>query len=155
MPDITQQRMGEILRRVFELLWFEPEGLPVHVILDCVQKTSQLSEYEKGYFPFSTSSPRYEVLLRVATVPLVKAGWLVKTPKGRWYLTDKGRKASKQYSNAEQFLKRPFVNTENGRKMKKSVYALSIQLKNMKRKKIPGIKLRSSFKGCPNQNSGT
>jgi len=103
MPDITQQRMGEILRRVFELLWFEPEGLPVHVILECVQNTSQLSEYEKGYFPFSTSSPRYEVLLRVATIPLVKAGWLVKTPKGRWYLTDKGRKASTQYGNAEQF----------------------------------------------------
>ncbi len=103
MPEITQQRMGEILRRVFELLWFEPDGLPVNVIFDFVRKSSQLTDYETGYFPYSASSPRYEVLLRVATIPLVKAGWLVKTPKGRWYLTEKGRKASQQYNDAEQF----------------------------------------------------
>jgi len=103
MPDITQQRMGEILRRVFELLWFEPDGLPVRDIFEFVQNSSQLTEYERGYFPFSVYSPRYEVLIRVATVPLVKAGWLVKTPRGRWYITEKGRKASKQYSDAEQF----------------------------------------------------
>jgi restriction system protein len=103
MPDITQQRMGEILRRVFELLWFEPEGLPVRDIFKYVLKSSQLSEYERGYFPFASSSPRYEVLLRVATIPLVKAGWLVKTTRGRWYITDKGRKASQQYGDAEQF----------------------------------------------------
>lgn len=103
MPDITPMRMGEILRRVFELLWFEPEGLPVHDIFDHVRKSSQLSDYERGYFPFAVSSPRYEVLIRVATIPLVKAGWLVKTTKGRWYITDKGRKASKQFVDAEQF----------------------------------------------------
>jgi restriction system protein len=103
MPDITQQRMGEILRRVFELLWFEPDGLPVRDIFDFIQKSSQLTDYERGHFPFAVSSPRYEVLLRVATIPLVKAGWLVKTPKGRWFITEKGRKASKQYDDAEQF----------------------------------------------------
>ena len=103
MADITTQRMGEILRRVFELLWFEPDGLPVHEIFEHVSKSSQLSEYERGYFPFAVSSPRYEVLIRIATIPLVKANWLVKTPKGRWYITDKGRKASKQYLDAEQF----------------------------------------------------
>ena len=103
MPDITTQRMGEILRRVFELLWFEPDGLPVHDIFEHVRNSSQLSEYERGYFPFAVSSPRYEVLIRVATIPLVKAGWIVKTRKGRWYITDKGRKASKQFGDAEQF----------------------------------------------------
>jgi restriction system protein len=103
MPDITQHRIGEILRRVFELLWFEPDGLPVRDIFDYVQKNTQLSEYEKGAFPFAINSPRYEVLLRVATIPLVKAGWLVKTPRGRWFITEKGRRASKQYTGAEQF----------------------------------------------------
>jgi restriction system protein len=103
MADITQQRMGEILRLVFELLWFEPEGLPVRVIFEHIRKSSQLSDYENGFFPFSSNSPRYEVLLRVATIPLVKAGWLVKTTKGRWYITEKGREASKQYQDAEQF----------------------------------------------------
>ena len=103
MSEITQQRMGEILRRVFELLWFEPDGLPVRAIFDYVQKSGQLTDYERGYFPFAANSPRYEVLLRVATIPLVKAGWLVKTPKGRWYITEKGRKASKQYGDAEEF----------------------------------------------------
>ena len=103
MPDITQHRIGEILRRVFELLWFEPDGLPVRDIFEYVQKNTQLTEYEKGAFPFAINSPRYEVLLRVATIPLVKAGWLVKTPRGRWFITEKGRKASKQYTGAEQF----------------------------------------------------
>jgi restriction system protein len=103
MPDITTHRMGEILRRVFELLWFEPDGLPVHDIFEHVQKSTELSEYEKGYFPFAVSSPRYEVLIRVATIPLVKAGWIVKTPKGRWYITDRGRKASNQYVDSELF----------------------------------------------------
>jgi restriction system protein len=103
MADINTQRMGEILRQVFELLWFEPDGLPVHEIFTHIQKSSQLTEYEKGYFPFAITSPRYEVLIRVATIPLVKAGWLVKTPKGRWYITEKGRKASKLYVDAEQF----------------------------------------------------
>jgi restriction system protein len=103
MPDITQHRMGEILRQVFELLWFEPEGLPVRDIFRYIEKNSQLTEYEKGIFPNVINSPRFEVLLRVATVPLVKAGWLVKTSKGRWSITDKGRKATKQYKDAEQF----------------------------------------------------
>jgi restriction system protein len=103
MPDITQQRIGEILRRVFELLWFEPDGLPVRDIFDHIQKNTQLTEYETGSFPYAISSPRYEVILRVSTIPLVKAGWLVKTPRGRWYITEKGRKASKQYLGAEQF----------------------------------------------------
>ena len=103
MPDITQQRIGDILRRVFELLWFEPDGLPVRDIFDYIQRTSQLTEYEKGFFPYAINSPRYEVLLRVATIPLVKAGWLVKTPRGRWFITEKGRKASKQFIGAEQF----------------------------------------------------
>jgi len=103
MPDITQHRIGEILRRVFELLWFEPDGLAVRDIFEYVQKNTQLTEYEKGAFPFAINSPRYEVLLRVATIPLVKAGWLVKTPRGRWFITEKGRRASKQYTGAEQF----------------------------------------------------
>jgi restriction system protein len=103
MPDITTQRMGEILRRVFELLWFEPNGLLAHEIFEHIRKSSQLTEYERGNFPFSASSPRFEVLIRVSTIPLVKAGWLVKTSKGRWYITEKGREASKQYKDAEQF----------------------------------------------------
>jgi restriction system protein len=103
MPDITQKRMGEILRRVFELLWFEPDGLPAREIFKHIEQSIQLTEFEKGVFPYAISSPRYEVLLRVATIPLVKAGWLVKTPKGRWFITEKGRKATKKYNDAEQF----------------------------------------------------
>ncbi len=103
MADITTQRMGEILRRVFELLWFEPNGLYAREIFEHIRKSLQLSDYEEGAFPFASSSPRFEVLIRVSTVPLVKAGWLVKTPKGRWFITEKGRLACKQYTDAEQF----------------------------------------------------
>jgi restriction system protein len=103
MPEITQQRMGEIIRRVFEFLWFEPDGLPVRDIFNFIRKSSQLTEYEEEYLPNSASMPRYQAILRIATIPLVKAGWLVKTSKGRWYITDAGRRASKQYKDAEDF----------------------------------------------------
>ena len=103
MPEITKKRISEILRSAFDLLWFEPQGLYVREILDHISKNLDLSEYERGYPSFAPRFPRYEVIIRIGSIPLVKAGWLVKTNKGRWYLTEKGRQASKQFQGAEEF----------------------------------------------------
>jgi len=103
MTDITINRISEILRLVFDLLWFEPQGLYVSEIMRYIQATVPLSEFETGYYPFAPYSPRYEVVIRVGTIPLVRAGWLEKTKNGRWFITEAGREASKRYKNAEDF----------------------------------------------------
>ena len=76
MTDITVNRISEILRLVFDLLWFEPQGLYVSEIMRYIQATVPLSEYETGYYAYAPYSPRYEVVIRVGTIPLVRAGWL-------------------------------------------------------------------------------
>jgi restriction system protein len=103
MTDITVNRISEILRLVFDLLWFEPQGLYVSEIMRYIQATVPLSEYETGYYSYAPYSPRYEVVIRVGTIPLVRAGWLEKTKNGRWFITEAGREACKRYKNAEDF----------------------------------------------------
>jgi restriction system protein len=103
MTDITVNRISEILRLVFDLLWFEPQGLYVSEIMRYIQATVPLSEYETGYYPYAPYSPRYEVVIRVGTIPLVRAGWLEKTKNGRWFITEAGRDACKRYKNAADF----------------------------------------------------
>jgi restriction system protein len=103
MTDITVNRISEILRLVFDLLWFEPQGLYVSEIMRYIQATLPLSEYETGYYPYAPYSPRYEVVIRVGTIPLVRAGWLEKTKNGRWFITEAGREACKRYNNAADF----------------------------------------------------
>lgn len=104
MADITRRRTGEFLRHVFEQLWDKPEGLPAKDILDAIPKSIKLTEYESGYYPSTPNSPRFEKIVRFATIDLVHAGWLVKS-KGRWYLTEEGRQAYKKYSDPEDFYK--------------------------------------------------
>jgi restriction system protein len=103
MEEITFQRINEILRLVFELLWFEPQGLYASEIIRYIQTSIPLTDYESGYYPFAPYSPRYEVIIRVGTIPLVRAGWLEKTNNGRWFITTAGREAVKRYKNSEEF----------------------------------------------------
>ncbi len=99
MTEITLSRIGELLRSVLELLWNKPEGLPARDIIAILPEITQLSEYEKGYSP-PNNIPRYERIARLATLPLFRAGWLVKNDKGRWIITDKGRIACRKFPNA-------------------------------------------------------
>src|SRR5512137_2579600 len=101
MADVTLNRIGELLRSVLELLWGKPDGMPAREVLAFLPEITALTEYERGYSP-STNMPRYERIVRLATIPLVKAGWLVKTDKGRWLITDEGRRAARRYPNARE-----------------------------------------------------
>ncbi len=102
MAEITPGRIGEFLRIVFDLLWNKPEGLPAAEIFRQIPQATSLTEYELGYFPAAPNSPRYEKVIRLATIPLVKAGWMIKN-KGRWTITEDGREACKKFTVAEEF----------------------------------------------------
>ncbi len=102
MAEITPRRIGEFLRIVFDLLWNKTEGLPSAEIFLQIPQLTPLTEYELGTFPAAPGSPRYEKIVRLATIPLVKAGWLVKN-KGRWFITEEGREACRKFNGAEEF----------------------------------------------------
>ena len=104
MSDITLQRVGELLRGVFEILWNKPEGLTAKEVLRQIPETIKLTEYELSLSP-STNVPRYERIVRLATIPLARAGWLIKNDKGRWFITEEGRQSSKRYTNVQDFYK--------------------------------------------------
>lgn len=101
MIEIDPQRIAEFLRIVFLRLWSESAGLPVADIFAYIPQETTLTEYEKGDFP-STHTPRYERIIRLATTPYVRAGWLIKS-KGRWFLTDEGKQACKSFPTADAF----------------------------------------------------
>jgi len=104
MANITYKRTGEFIRIVVDLLLNEPDGLPAKEILAAIPKTIHLTNYEQGFYPSTPESPRYEKIVRFATIDLVKAGWMAKS-KGRWYLTDEGRQAYKKFPDPEDFYK--------------------------------------------------
>lgn len=104
MSDITLQRVGELLRGVFEILWNKPEGLTAKEVLKQIPEIIELTEHELSHSP-STNAPRFERIVRLATIPLARAGWLIKNDKGRWFITEEGRQASKRYTNVQDFYK--------------------------------------------------
>jgi restriction system protein len=101
MSKVTISRIGELLRSVFELLWNKPEGLTAREIIAFLPEITPITDYEKGYLSQS-NTPRYEKIVRLATIPLVRAGWLVKNNKGRWFITEEGRNACRKYNNAQE-----------------------------------------------------
>lgn len=101
MAEITIQRTGELLRKLVDILLSHPEGMRAQDALASLQNSVRLTEYEKGEFP-SGGGTRFEKIVRFATIDLVKAGWMVKD-KGRWIVTEEGKRAYHQYKSPEQF----------------------------------------------------
>jgi restriction system protein len=125
MADVTLSRVGELLRSVLELLWNKPDGLPAKDVLAYLPQVTELTEYEKGYAP-PTNIPRYERIVRLATIPLVQAGWLVKNNKGSWYITSEGRLACKRYPNAQQLYREALQRFEDT-KQTFPTYAIAVE----------------------------
>jgi restriction system protein len=101
MADVTLGRISKILRGVFELLWTRQEGMPAKEVLSLLPGVVKLTEYELGYST-SANTPKYEKIVRLATIPLAKVGWMIKNDKGRWFLTEPGRQACRKYPNIEE-----------------------------------------------------
>jgi restriction system protein len=103
MAEVTAGRTGELLRKLFEVLFEHPEGLQAAMALELLSQRVALSEYEKG--DYESGGRRFEKIVRFATVDLVKAGWLFKD-KGKWSVTDEGRGAYEKLKDPEAFYKR-------------------------------------------------
>ena len=104
MAEVTLGRIGELLRSVLELLWNKPEGMPAKELMAYLPQVAELTEDEKGSAA-PGGLPRYEKIVRLSTIPLVHAGWLVKNNKGRWYITEAGREACRKFPNAQELYK--------------------------------------------------
>ena len=102
MAEITRRRVGELQRGVFKILLDYPDGLPAKEVLNRLEQVIQPTEFEKSDYPKHPGIRRFEKMARFATIGPVKAGWLVKS-KGRWYVTEEGRKAYNQITDPEKF----------------------------------------------------
>ncbi len=101
-PEITRKRVGELQRGVIKILLDSPNGLPAKEVLHRLEQVVPPTEFEKSDYPRHPGIRRFEKMARFATIPPVKAGWLVKN-KGRWYVTEEGKKAYSQFTDPEQF----------------------------------------------------
>ncbi|MFY9619658.1 MAG: restriction endonuclease [Pyrinomonadaceae bacterium] len=102
MPDVTRRRTGEMLRTLFEFLMPMPEGMQARDALAELEKRLTLTPYEQG--EYDSGGRRFEKIVRFSTVDLVKAGWLHKE-KGRWTVTDEGKRAYQTLTDPEAFYK--------------------------------------------------
>jgi len=100
MAHVTRRRTAELLRKLFEILIPQPDGLQARDALKELQQRIDLTEYEKG--TYESGGSRFEQIVRFATVDCVKAGWLVKQ-KGRWSITEEGKQAYTALSDPEVF----------------------------------------------------
>jgi len=102
MAEITGRRRGELVRGVFAVLMDKPDGLPAAQVLKAVEQTVPPTEFERETYPRNPAVRRYEKTIRFATIPSVKAGWLIKSG-GSWSLTDAGREAYRSFPEPEVF----------------------------------------------------
>lgn len=96
---VTNKRLGELVQAVFVILGKYPDGRKSRLVLDEIASTISLTEYEQGFYG---KTPRFETMIRFATVDCVRAEWLIKQ-KGVWILTDEGRNALKKYPDPAEF----------------------------------------------------
>lgn len=100
MSNITIQRAGELLRSVFEILWNKSDGLTAREVLSNIPHVTQLTEDELKPSLY-TNTPRYEKIIRIATIPITQAGWLVKDAQGLWHITQNGYDACSKFESAQ------------------------------------------------------
>jgi len=100
MAETNARRTGELLRKLFEILIANPDGIRARDALSQLVSKVQLTPYEAGYY--QRGARRFEKIVRFATVDVVKAGWMLKT-KGTWMITEDGRDAYKRLPDPEMF----------------------------------------------------
>lgn len=98
MAEITTKRIGEIQQATLKLLSQHPEGLQAKDVIARCAEMLTLSPFEKSSYPDRPRSRRFDWILRFKSVPLVKAGWLVKAG-GIWTITPEGKKALAEFKD--------------------------------------------------------
>lgn len=102
MAEITNERVGELIRGVFKILIQNPEGVKAKEVLLLLEKNVPPTPFEASDYPNRPGVRRYEKIVRFGTVGCVKAGWLVKT-KGNWQVTETGIQAFNKFTNPKDF----------------------------------------------------
>jgi restriction system protein len=64
MAEVTTSRTGELLRKLFEILFAHPEGVQAGRALELLSERVQLSDYEKGQY--ASGGRRFEKIVRFA-----------------------------------------------------------------------------------------
>lgn len=114
MSNHSLEYAGKLIRGVVELLWKKTDGLSGSEVIARLPEVVRLTEYETG-FVSSSQYPGYAVTVRLVTSPLFKAGWLTKTDKGQWHLTEDGRDACRRFSEPQDLYLEALRLSEDGR----------------------------------------
>jgi len=104
VAEVTRKRQGEMIRTVMEVLSPYADGLPAREVIRLVEIELPPSEYEAQDYPSAYGGRRYNKIIRFATIPMTKAGWLVKN-KGTWIATADGVQALATFSDPAQLMK--------------------------------------------------
>jgi restriction system protein len=102
MPNVAIQKAGELARSVFEILWDKPEGLTARAVLAQIPRVTKLTEDDLAPSGHA-NMPRYEKVVRIATIPVTQAGWLAKSENGLWHITQTGYDACERFATAQDF----------------------------------------------------
>ncbi len=102
MAEISRKRVGELFQGVLRILAGAPDGMRARDVLQKLESVVPPTGFERGEYPNRPGLRRYEKTVRFATIGPVKAGWMVKT-KGRWIITEEGKKALDRFADPEQF----------------------------------------------------
>ena len=104
MAEVTRHRQGEMIRTVLEVLSPNADGLPAREVIRLVEIELPPSEYESQEYPSTYGGRRYDKIIRFATIPMTKAGWLVKS-KGTWIATADGIRAVDTFSDPAELMR--------------------------------------------------
>lgn len=98
-----RRRQGEIVQAVLRLLESRQEPVQASKVIDLVSQSLGMTDGEASDYPNRPGIRRFDKILRFATIPAVKAGWLVKA-KGRWSVTDEGLASLQKYPDPGDFM---------------------------------------------------
>jgi len=113
MANITVQRQGELMQKLFRILEQHPDGLKARKALDLLASSVTLTEYEKGFY--EGRGLRFDHIVRFASVAYVHSGWMVKD-SGIWTITEAGLKSLKHYQDPAEFQRKANQLTRQWRK---------------------------------------
>jgi restriction system protein len=105
MAEVTVRRRGELVRGVIEILANEPEGLPAHEVLSRLEARVPPTAFENSPYESNPLVRRREKIVRFATIPFVKAGWIRKD-KGIWRVTTDGLVANEATADPADLVRR-------------------------------------------------
>jgi hypothetical protein len=96
-------RAGELVRKAFEILLSAPDGIHDRLVLAQIERSFPLTEAERAPGCGRDALKPFEATVYRGIVAPLKTGWLV-VSKGKWQVTEAGRRAYAQFPEPERFL---------------------------------------------------